>query len=108
MANETLTLEQLNEKVAQQSEVIKQQGELISSLMLQLAQKADAPAAVEEKPKLPEEPVKHKGKTYKFRVPVFMLPGTTVKIKASEAATDEKLISQIIGIEGQQILKELV
>ena len=99
-----LTLAELTELVLKQStqlnQVMKENAELKGAV-----KKEEAPKL----PTIPEEPVKYDGKSYKFQVAHFHIPGEeTLKITAEEAATDEEVISKILNIKGQGILKEVL
>ena len=122
---ETLTLESLNLKIAEQAKLIEEQGvkidaqdliigeqnEKIGSLV-QLIQEgkatATADAGKEVLPTIPTEPLEHKGKKYKWNVAAFSLPGNPLKYTAEEASVTPSVIDSLLKIEGQQVLKELV
>lgn len=65
--------------------------------------KADAP---KNKKLEDHDLVTYKGKKYKWGFASFPVPGYDGRIKAVEAATDEKIIAAILKVPGQSILIE--
>ena len=99
-----ITLESLAAQIAQQQDIINKQNAIIGKL----AGKKTEPAAEAKAPQIPTDPVEVGGKKYKFQVATFRLAGDHTVYTAEEAALDEDLLSQILCIEGQGMLKELL
>ena len=100
---EQLTVEQRLEAL-EASNVKKD--EIIGELKNQLAGVA-AQNLQEQKPlTIPTEPVEHKGKSYMWTAASFILKGETYT--AEEASLNEALITKILAIKGQGLLREKV
>lgn len=89
-------------------EIVRKQEAQISELRSTLSQGTDLRVlATEVRPQIPASYVKVKGKNYQWAMPVFVLPKHG-RITAEEAATDKKIIDDILAMEGQGILVEKV
>ncbi|MFC4261933.1 hypothetical protein ACFOWM_03520 [Ferruginibacter yonginensis] len=96
------SLIEANKTLAEQNEALKK---VVSSAT------TIETAAKKELPKLPEENLKHKGKEFRWTIPVFTIVEEgeePILITAAAAATDEKIIAKILSVKGQNILLEVV
>jgi uncharacterized coiled-coil protein SlyX len=111
LAEQAKLIEEQDIKIDTQNLTIGEQNEKIGNLV-QLIQdgKATATAAAgkEVLPTIPTEPLEHEGKSYKWNVAAFSLPGSPEKFTAAEASVTPELIDRLLNIEGQKALQELV
>jgi len=102
---EGLTLEAMYAELQAHKQVSERQALVIAAL----TKKKDDPSTETKKvPEIPKEPVEVNGKKYKFQVATFRIAGDAAIYTAEEAVLDEELLSQILGIEGQGMLKEVL
>lgn len=124
-APETVTLESLASKVAEQTVliaaqdlkietqngIIEEQNGKIANLVLLIGEgkTSAAGAGKAELPTIPTELLEHKGKvkpgTYKWNVAAFSLPGSPEVFTAAEASVTPGLVDRLLKIEGQKALQ---
>lgn len=99
--------------IEQQANTIKEQAEQIN-LLNGIIGSAKGPAqtsievtAKNVAPMIPAEPIEFNGKKYLWQRSGFRLAGTIQKYSAQEASSDTDVLTRLLAIPGQSILKEL-
>ena len=98
-------ISRLTSQMAEKDEALQKHKSIIAKLSAGKPEEKEETAKPKKTARIPNEPVEHEGKKYRFKFPAFYFKA--IRYEAQDAALDDELIGKIIAEKGQTILIEV-